>query len=68
MEVSGELHTPTALPPRKKPRYSLYGRLGMPQRRSGGYGKQRDLLLLSGINPGLIGQPARSDTVEFGKW
>jgi hypothetical protein len=36
MEVSGQLHAPTALPPGKSPRYPLY-RLGGPQSRSEEY-------------------------------
>jgi len=35
MEVSGQLHTPAALPPRKSPWYPLDRRLGGPQIRSG---------------------------------
>jgi hypothetical protein len=35
MEGSGQLHTPAALPPGKRPRYPLERRLGGPQNRSG---------------------------------
>jgi hypothetical protein len=35
MEVSGQLHTPAALPPRKEPRYPSDTRLGGPQSRFG---------------------------------
>jgi hypothetical protein len=35
MEVSGQLHTPAALPPGIQPPYSLDMRLGGPQIRSG---------------------------------
>jgi hypothetical protein len=34
-EVSGQLHAPAALLPRKERRYPLYKRLGGPQSRSG---------------------------------
>jgi len=35
MEVSGRLHTPAALPPRKQPTYQLHRRLGGFQGRAG---------------------------------
>jgi len=35
MEVSSQLHPPAALPPCKSLRYTLAGRLGGPQSRSG---------------------------------
>jgi hypothetical protein len=43
MEVSGQLHAPTALPPGKEPPYPLDKRLGGPQSRSGRYGEERNL-------------------------
>jgi hypothetical protein len=42
MEVSGQLHAPAALPPRKKPRYSLDMRLDGPQSRSGRGGEEKN--------------------------
>jgi len=35
MDVSGQLHSPAALSPRKEPWYKLDRRLGGPQNRSG---------------------------------
>jgi hypothetical protein len=46
MEVSGQLHTPAALPPGKEPRrYPLDRRLGGPQSRSGLRGEKNNLVL-----------------------
>jgi hypothetical protein len=42
MEVSGQLHAPAALPPRKEPLYLLYWRLGGPQNRSGRSGEEKN--------------------------
>ena len=39
MWVGGQRHAPAALPPEKKTRYPLYGRLGGLQGRSGGVRK-----------------------------
>jgi hypothetical protein len=41
--VSGQLHSPAALPPGKSPRYPLYKRLGGPQSRSGRNGEVKIL-------------------------
>jgi hypothetical protein len=46
MEVSGQLHTPAALPPGKETRYPLDRRLSGLQSRSGRGGEERDLLFL----------------------
>jgi len=42
MEVSGQLHPPTALIPGKEPRDPLGGRLGGPQSRSGRGGEEKN--------------------------
>jgi hypothetical protein len=39
LEVSGQLHAPAALPPRKSPRYPLYRKFRGTQSRSGRYGE-----------------------------
>jgi hypothetical protein len=41
MEVSGQIHTPVALPQGKSPRYSLYRRLDGPQSRYGRRGEEK---------------------------
>jgi hypothetical protein len=40
MEVSGQLHTPAALPPGEEPLFPLDRRLGGPQSRSGHGGEE----------------------------
>jgi hypothetical protein len=45
MELSGKLHAPAALPPRKSPRYLLDMKLGGPQSRSGRCGGEKNLAL-----------------------
>jgi hypothetical protein len=58
--VSGQLHGPVALPPRgKSRRYPLDRRLRGPQSRCRRYGEEKHLLLLPGIEPRLLGRPAR---------
>jgi hypothetical protein len=52
--VSGQLHSPSALPPGKSPLYALYRRLGGPQSRSGRLEKWKSLTL-----PGLEIRPLR---------
>jgi hypothetical protein len=42
MEVSGQLHEPAVLPPRKRPRYPLDRRLGGLQIRSGHGGEEKN--------------------------
>jgi hypothetical protein len=42
MEVSGQLHTPVALPPGKEHWYQLDRRLGGPQSRSGRGGEEKN--------------------------
>jgi hypothetical protein len=43
MEVSGDLHAPAALPPRKSPWYPLDRRLRGPQSRSGRCEEEKNL-------------------------
>ena len=43
MEVSGQRHTPAAVPPPKDPLYPLYRHLGGSQRRSGRFGEKKNL-------------------------
>jgi hypothetical protein len=55
-EVSGQLHDPVALPTEKEPPVPIDRRLGGPQSRSGCCGVEKNLLLLSGIEPGRPAQ------------
>jgi hypothetical protein len=55
MEVSGRLLAPTIYPQRN----SLYSRLGGPQRRSGRYREEKNILPLPRIEPRLPVCPAR---------
>jgi hypothetical protein len=41
MEMSGQLHAPVALPPKKDPWYALDRKLGGPQSRSGRGGEEK---------------------------
>jgi hypothetical protein len=54
MEVSGQIHTPAALPPRKEPWYPLDRRLGGPQSRSGRGGEEKNSQPLPGLEPSII--------------
>jgi hypothetical protein len=60
MEVSGYLHTLTTLPHGKNPQYPLNRRLDGPQKCSGQFGEKRNLLLLPGITPRSLENPAHS--------
>jgi hypothetical protein len=51
MEVSGQLHAPTALPPGKAPSYPLDRKLGEPQSRSGRGGEDKNSQPPPGIEP-----------------
>jgi hypothetical protein len=51
MEVSGQLHSPAALPPGKDPPYTLDRRLGGAQNRSGHGGEEKNSQPPSGIEP-----------------
>jgi len=59
MEVSGQLHTSTTLPPEKELRYPLNSRLGVPQRWSGCFEVEKKILPLPGIES-LIAQSIRA--------
>jgi hypothetical protein len=51
MEVSGQLHGPAALPPRKRPQYALDMRLSGPQSRPGQlYSKEKSLAFAKNRN------------------
>jgi hypothetical protein len=58
MEVSGQLHAPVALPPRKSTLYPLNRRLGWPQSRSGRRGEEKSSQPLPGLEP-LINQQVK---------
>jgi hypothetical protein len=51
MEVSGQLHSPAALPPEKETPYPLDRRLGEPQSRSGRGGEEKNSQPPPGIEP-----------------
>jgi len=59
MEVSGQLHTSTTLPPEKEPWYPLNSRMGVPQSLSGRFEEEKNLLPLPGIES-LIAQSIRA--------
>jgi hypothetical protein len=59
MEVSGQLHAPAALPPRKNPRYPLDGRLDGPENRSGRGSEEKNSQPPPGIEPYNPDRPAR---------
>lgn len=56
--MSGQIHELGALHPGKEPRYPLIGRLGCPQNLSGGFGKEKNFVPLSGF--GTPYSPTRS--------
>jgi hypothetical protein len=51
MVVSGQIHSPAALPPGKSPSYPLDRRLGGPQSRSERDGEEKNSQPLPGIEP-----------------
>jgi hypothetical protein len=61
MGVGGQLHTPAALPPGKRPRYPLYRRLGGPQGRSE---RVRKILPPPGFDPQTV-QPVASRYTNY---
>jgi hypothetical protein len=48
MEMSGQLHAPTASLPRKEPSIPLDGRMGCPDSRSGRDGEVKEVLASAG--------------------
>jgi hypothetical protein len=68
MEVSGQLHTPAALPPGGKiPWYLLDRRLVGPQSRSGRGGVQKNSQPLPGLEPVIIQPVAQRYTTELSR-
>jgi hypothetical protein len=67
MEVSGQFHTPAALPQRKSPRYLLDRRLGGPQSRSGHGGEENNFQSLPGFEPQIIQPVAQRYTTELSR-
>jgi hypothetical protein len=63
MEVSGQLHAPAALPPRKEPGYPLDRRLGGPQSRSGRGVKEKNSTPPPRIEPPNPDRPTRSQSL-----
>jgi hypothetical protein len=57
MKVSGQLHTPAALPSREGPQYPLDRKLCGSQSR---FGEEKNLFSLPGIDPHFLGHPGRS--------
>jgi hypothetical protein len=61
MEVSGQLHASVALlPGETSPDTHRVGNWVGPQSRSGLYGEEKNHLSITGIEPRLLGHPARS--------
>jgi hypothetical protein len=60
--MSGQLHTPTALPPGIEPRYPLHRRLGGPQSLSGRY-REEKILTIPGLELRHLGRPARRQSL-----
>lgn len=59
MEMSGQFHSPVALPLAKEPfKYPLDRRVGVPQNQPACGGKEKNLLPLLGIKPQFSGSPA----------
>jgi hypothetical protein len=54
MNVSGQLHAPTALPPGKESAVLIDRNVGGTQSRSGRSGVEENLLALQGIEPGRL--------------
>jgi hypothetical protein len=65
MEVSGQLHAPTALPPRKRPWYQLDRRLGGAQSRNGRGGEEKNSQPLLRLEPPIIQPVAQRYTAEL---
>jgi hypothetical protein len=65
MELSGELHTPAALPPGKSPWYPLERRLGGLQSQSGRGGEEKNFQYLPGLEPPVIQSVAQRYTTEL---
>jgi hypothetical protein len=69
MEVTGQLHAPAALPPRKKsPWYLLGMRLGGPQSRSGHGDEDKNSQPLPGLQPPIIQPVAQCYTTELSRF
>lgn len=51
MEMSGRLHVPVALTPGKEPPSVIHKRLAEPQRQSGRFGEEENVVFVSGIEP-----------------
>jgi hypothetical protein len=54
MEISGQLHAPALLPPRKSLWYPLDRRLGGPQRWFGRGGEEKNSQTVPGLEPPII--------------
>jgi hypothetical protein len=67
MEVSGQLHAPTALPQGKEPLVSMDRRLGGPQSRSGRGGEQKNSQPLPGLESPIIQPVAQRYTAELSR-
>jgi hypothetical protein len=65
MEVSGQLHAPTTLPPGKSPWYALDRKLGGPQSKSGHSGEEKYSQPLPGLEPPIIHPVAQRYTTEL---
>jgi hypothetical protein len=67
MEVSGQLHSPASLTPRKEPCYPLDRRLSGPQSRSGRGGEEKNSQPLPGLEPPIIQPVAQRYSAELSR-
>jgi hypothetical protein len=67
MEVSGQLHSPTALPQEKSPLYPLDRRLAGPNSRSGHGGKEKNSQPLPELEPPIIQPVVQPYTTELSR-
>jgi hypothetical protein len=65
MEVSGQPHTPAALPQRTSPWYLLDRRPGGPRNLSGRSGEEKNFQPLTGLEPPNIQPIAQCCTIEL---
>jgi hypothetical protein len=67
MKVSGQLHTPAALPQGKNPWYPLHRRLGGLQSRFGRGGEEKNSQPLPALGPPIIQPVAQRYTAELSR-
>jgi hypothetical protein len=65
MDVSSQLHAPTALPPGKEPCYPLDRRLGGPESRSGRCDEGSNICKIQSVANRLVNE-ATTSAVQYG--